>query len=75
MYEYKNGKKWPFFRKKSRNLEKQPFGTEFAQIFQKRRILGGTILRLVPTLIFVYLAVSTERPDLIFQNFLMKINE
>ena len=44
-------------------------------MFQKFRILGVTILRLVPTLIFEYLAVSTEWPDLIYQNFLMKTNE
>ena len=48
---------------------------EFAEIFQKLRILGGTILNLVPSLILEYLTVSTEGPDPIFQNFLMKINE
>ena len=45
------------------------------QIFQKNRILGVTIPHLVPTLIMEYLTVSTERPDPIFQNFFMKINE
>ena len=52
-----------------------PFGTEFAEIFQELRILGGTILCFVPTLILGYLAISIERPDLNFQNFLVKINE
>ena len=33
---------------------------------QKLRILGGTLLHLVPTLSLEYLAVSTERPELIF---------
>ena len=52
-----------------------PFGTKFPEIFQKLRILEGTILYLIPALILEYLAVSTERPVLFFQNCLMKINE
>ena len=87
-----------FFRKKSRNLENEPFlfklnwvwlyvpgfyelmwpfGTEFAQIFQKLRILGGTILRLVTMSFLAHfckkLTFYFASCDFNFGNFVMKL--
>ena len=54
-----------------------PFGTEFAQIFQKLRILGGTILRLVTMSFLAHfckkLTFYFASCDFNFGNFVMKL--
>ena len=55
-----------------------PFGTEFAKIFQKLRILGGTILRLVTMSFLAHfckkLTFYFASRDFNFGNFVMKLS-
>ena len=55
-----------------------PFGTDFAQIFQKLRILGGTIHRLVTLSFFAHFCKKLTfcfALDFNYGNFVMKLNE